>query len=134
MGRLFIGVRVLDNLCLTPGSREHGQTSGQTLDVTIRHGERRSLEHAADKGETATQVCGAGMGSRFGVVGNLGVAVAVDSWELRPRWEDQRIDVSGVHGLHESHAETGLVVTAFDSCRILLGGQCVHRFVKALLM
>src|SRR5262245_34781371 len=79
-------------------------------------------------------MCGAGMGSRFGVVSNLGVAVAVDSWELRPRWEDQRIDVSGVHGLQESHAETGLVVTAFDGRRIVLGGQRVHRFVKALLV
>src|SRR5439155_1909008 len=117
-----------------PGSRDNLQTSRQTLDITIRYGERRPLEHAADKGETATQVGGASMGSRFGVVGNLGVAVTVDGWELRPRWEDQRIDVSRVHGLHESDAETCLVVSAFDGRRIVLGGQRVYRFVEALLV
>ena len=134
VGRLFVGVGVLNDLCLIPGSREYLQTSGQTLDVTIRYGERRPLQHAADKGETAAQMCRAGMGSRFGVIGNLGVAVAINGWELCPRWEDQRIDVSSVHGLHESHAETCLVATAFDGRRIVLCRQRVYRFVEALLV
>src|SRR5215471_5502901 len=134
VGRLFVGVGVLNDLCLIPGSREYLQTSGQTLDVTIRYGERRPLQHAADKGETAAQMCGAGMGSRFGVIGNLGVAVAVDGWELRPRWEHQCIDASSVHGLHKSHAETCLIATAFDGRRIVLGRQRGYRFVEALLV
>ena len=123
VGRLFVGIRVLDELCLIPGSREHLQTRGQTLDGTIRYGERRPLEHAADKGETAAQVCEASMGSRFGVVGHLGVVVAVDGWELRPGGEDQRIDVRGVHGLQESYTEPCLV--------IVRGRQRFYRFVEA---
>src|SRR5205823_2935768 len=115
-------------------SSEHLQTAGQALDIPVRYGERGPLQHAADKGETATQARGAGIGGRFGVVGNLGVAVAIDGWELRPGWEDQRLDLSGVHGLPESRAETCLVLAAFDCRRIVLGGQSVHRFVEALLV
>ena len=104
------------------------------MDITIRYGERGPLEHASDKGETAAQVSGAGIRGRFGVVGNLGVSVAVDGWELRASWEDKGIDFGGVHGLHESAAETVFVFAAFDCSRILIGGKSVHRLIEALLV
>src|SRR5262249_45028967 len=140
VGRLFVGVSVLDELGLIPGAREHLQTSGQALDIAIRYGDCRPLRHATEKGGDYAQVSGDGMGGRVGGVGNLGgagnlgVAVTVNGWELRPGWKDQRIDSGGVHSLHESRAETGLVLAALDGRRIVLGGQSLHRFVEALLV
>ena len=48
-------------LIKTPNAAEewtHPCSAPLTLDIPIRQGERRPLEHTTDKGETATLVCG----------------------------------------------------------------------------
>src|SRR5215831_4522298 len=56
VGGLFVRIGILNELGLIPGAREYVEPRGQTVDIPVRHRERRPLQHAADKGETATEV------------------------------------------------------------------------------
>ena len=64
MGGLFVRIGIPNELGLIPGAREWG-TVGRPL-IYPFHRERRPLQHAGDKGETAAKMRGASMGAGCG--------------------------------------------------------------------